>query len=140
MLNINNNNRNTLLRWTDLIIINNAKTVSFFALYYTILRMNNAVSDFPKLSREKLTGLPGIYSYGNHRITENLLNSDLKSKITIDSSTITNFYIPSWHLNFLINGKYSTIPMAIEESSVVAAASKSAKILVHTRAALRRHC
>jgi hydroxymethylglutaryl-CoA reductase len=29
--------------------------------------------------------------------------------------------------NFLINGKYSTIPMAIEEeSSVVAAASKSA--------------
>jgi len=29
--------------------------------------------------------------------------------------------------NFLINGKYKTIPMAIEESSVVAAASKSAK-------------
>jgi hydroxymethylglutaryl-CoA reductase len=43
-------------------------------------------------------------------------------------NTITNFYIPLGVApNFLINGKYSTIPMAIEESSVVAAASKSAK-------------
>jgi hydroxymethylglutaryl-CoA reductase len=39
-------------------------------------------------------------------------------------NTITNFYIPLGVApNFLINGKYSTIPMAIEESSVVAAAS-----------------
>jgi Gpi18-like mannosyltransferase len=32
-------------------------------------------------------------------------------------NTITNFYIPLGVVsNFLINGKYSTIPMAIEES------------------------
>jgi hydroxymethylglutaryl-CoA reductase len=38
-------------------------------------------------------------------------------------NTITNFYIPLGVApNFLINGKYSTIPI-IEESSVVAAAS-----------------
>ena len=43
-------------------------------------------------------------------------------------NTITNFYLPLGIApNFLINGKQYTIPMAIEESSVVAAASKSAK-------------
>ncbi|WP_439132016.1 hydroxymethylglutaryl-CoA reductase, degradative [Polaribacter sp.] len=39
-------------------------------------------------------------------------------------NTITNFYLPFGVApNFLINGKVYTIPMAIEESSVVAAAS-----------------
>ncbi len=43
-------------------------------------------------------------------------------------NTISNYYLPfSVAPNFLINGKRYTIPMAIEESSVVAAASKAAK-------------
>ncbi|MFD2822949.1 hydroxymethylglutaryl-CoA reductase, degradative [Lacinutrix iliipiscaria] len=43
-------------------------------------------------------------------------------------NTITNYYLPLGVApNFLINGKVYTIPMAIEESSVVAAASKAAK-------------
>ena len=43
-------------------------------------------------------------------------------------NTITNYYLPFGVApNFLINGKAYTIPMAIEESSVVAAASKAAK-------------
>ena len=43
-------------------------------------------------------------------------------------NTISNFYLPfAVAPNFLINGKYYTIPMAIEESSVVAAVSKTAK-------------
>ncbi len=43
-------------------------------------------------------------------------------------NTITNYYLPFGVApNFLINGKLLTIPMAIEESSVVAAASKAAK-------------
>lgn len=43
-------------------------------------------------------------------------------------NTITNYYLPFGVApNFLINGKLYTIPMAIEESSVVAAASKAAK-------------
>lgn len=42
-------------------------------------------------------------------------------------NTISNFYMPFGVApNFLINQKMYTIPMAIEESSVVAAASKSA--------------
>lgn len=32
-------------------------------------------------------------------------------------------------LNFLINGKYYTVPMAIEEPSVIAAASSAAKLI-----------
>jgi hydroxymethylglutaryl-CoA reductase len=43
-------------------------------------------------------------------------------------NTISNFYLPLGVApNFLIDGKLVTIPMAIEESSVVAAASKAAK-------------
>lgn len=43
-------------------------------------------------------------------------------------NTITNFYLPLGVApNFIINGKNYTIPMAVEESSVVAAAAKSAK-------------
>lgn len=43
-------------------------------------------------------------------------------------NTISNFHLPySVSPNFLINGKNYMLPMVIEESSVVAAASKSAK-------------
>lgn len=43
-------------------------------------------------------------------------------------NTITNFYMPFGVApNFLINDKWYSIPMVIEESSVVAAAAKSAK-------------
>ena len=42
-------------------------------------------------------------------------------------NTVSNFYLPIGIApNFLVNGKMMTIPMAIEESSVVAAASKAA--------------
>ncbi|MEJ1223268.1 hydroxymethylglutaryl-CoA reductase, degradative [Sediminicola sp. 1XM1-17] len=47
-------------------------------------------------------------------------------------NTITNFYLPLGIApNFLINDKLYAIPMAIEESSVVAAASKAAKFWLH---------
>ena len=43
-------------------------------------------------------------------------------------NTVTNFYLPyAIAPNFMINGKIYAVPMVIEESSVVAAASKSAK-------------
>ncbi len=43
-------------------------------------------------------------------------------------NTITNFYFPYGVVpNFMLNGKLYTLPMVIEESSVVAAAAKSAK-------------
>ena len=43
-------------------------------------------------------------------------------------NTITNYYLPfAVAPNFLINRRTYTVPMAIEESSVVAAASRAAK-------------
>jgi hydroxymethylglutaryl-CoA reductase len=43
-------------------------------------------------------------------------------------NTVSNFYIPYGIApNFTVNGKEYSVPMAIEESSVVAAASKAAK-------------
>ena len=46
-------------------------------------------------------------------------------------NTISNFYMPYGIApNFLIDGKLFALPMAVEESSVVAAASKSAKFWI----------
>tara|TARA_B100001109_G_scaffold55711_1_gene45046 strand:+ start:2730 stop:4037 length:1308 start_codon:yes stop_codon:yes gene_type:complete len=47
-------------------------------------------------------------------------------------NTISNYYLPfAIAPNFLINNKIYTVPMTIEESSVVAAASKAAKFWMH---------
>ena len=97
--------------------------------------MNNAVTGFSKLSKEeKINWIANEYfSTPTEAIAllKNYWNSDKKTQQLHDEfieNTITNFYIPLGIApNFLINGQYSTIPMAIEESSVVAAASKTAK-------------
>ena len=97
--------------------------------------MNKAISGFSKLSKEeKISWIANQYfSTPTEAISllKNYWNSDEKIQKLHDEfieNTITNFYIPLGVApNFLINGKYSTIPMAIEESSVVAAASKAAK-------------
>ena len=97
--------------------------------------MNNAVAGFSKLSKkEKINWIAKeFFSTPDEalNIIRNYWNSDEKLQQLHDEfieNTITNFYIPLGVApNFLINGKYKTIPMAIEESSVVAAASKSAK-------------
>lgn len=97
--------------------------------------MNNAIAGFSKLSKEeKINWIANHYfSTPSEAIAllKNYWNSDEKIQKLHDEfieNTISNFYIPLGVApNFLINGKYSTIPMAIEESSVVAAASKAAK-------------
>ncbi|MBG6187140.1 hydroxymethylglutaryl-CoA reductase, degradative [Flavobacterium sp. CAN_S2] len=97
--------------------------------------MNKAISGFSKLSKEeKITWIANQYfSTPTEAVAllKNYWNSDEKIQKLHDEfieNTITNFYIPLGVApNFLINGKYSTIPMAIEESSVVAAAAKAAK-------------
>lgn len=46
----------------------------------------------------------------------------------ISENTLSNFFLPlGLAPNFIINGRYYTLPMVIEESSVVAAASHAAK-------------
>lgn len=58
-------------------------------------------------------------------------NPDEKVQTRFDEfaeNTLTNYYLPFGVApNFLINGKHYCVPMVIEESSVVAAASLSAK-------------
>ncbi len=97
--------------------------------------MPNQIAGFSKLSKqEKINWIAKEY-FSNPSEAISLLkrywNADEKLQQLHDEfieNTITNFYLPLGIApNFLINGKQYTIPMAIEESSVVAAASKSAK-------------
>lgn len=97
--------------------------------------MNNAITGFSKLSKEdKINWIANEYfSTPSEAIAllKNYWNTDESIQKLHDDfieNTITNFYLPLGVApNFMINGKNYTIPMAIEESSVVAAASKSAK-------------
>ena len=97
--------------------------------------MNNTVSGFSKLSKqEKINWIAQNYFSNPDEavaIIQNYWNKDQKLQQLHDDfieNTITNFYLPLGIApNFLINQHYYTVPMAIEESSVVAAASKSAK-------------
>ncbi len=97
--------------------------------------MNNTIAGFSKLSKEeKINWIASAYFSKPEEaisILKKYWNSDEKLQKLHDEfieNTISNFYIPLGVApNFLINGKYNSIPMAIEESSVVAAASKSAK-------------
>ena len=96
--------------------------------------MNKAISGFSKLPKEeKIQWIANQYfskPLEALALLKNYWNSDEKIQKLHDEfieNTITNFYIPLGVApNFLINGKFSTIPMAIEESSVVAAAAKAA--------------
>jgi len=97
--------------------------------------MNNAVAGFSKWSKEEKIDWIAKSYFSNPEeavsLLKNYWNSDENIQKLHDEfieNTITNFYLPLGIApNFLINGKYYTVPMAIEESSVVAAAAKSAK-------------
>ncbi|MCF8321660.1 MAG: hydroxymethylglutaryl-CoA reductase, degradative [Flavobacterium sp.] len=97
--------------------------------------MTKAVSGFSKLTKEeKINWIANTYFPQPEEailLLKNYWNSDSKLQQLHDDfieNTITNFYLPLGVApNFIINGKQYTIPMAIEESSVVAAASKAAK-------------
>ncbi len=97
--------------------------------------MNQGVSGFSKWSKdEKIDWIAATYFSKPDEAT-NLIKSYWNTNAALQQlhdefieNTITNFYLPLGIApNFLINGQFYTVPMAIEESSVVAAASKSAK-------------
>ncbi len=98
-------------------------------------KMAPVVSGFSKLSKEeKIKWLAEHHFYNDKKATNTLItywNSDEKLQQLHDEfteNTISNYYLPfSVAPNFLINGERYTLPMTIEESSVVAAASKAAK-------------
>ena len=98
--------------------------------------MNKKIKGFSKLSKDKkLDWVVNNFfndSENAKKILRKYLNNDEKLQKLHDEfseNTLTNFYLPfSIAPNFLINSKMYSIPMVIEESSVIAAASKSAKL------------
>ena len=97
--------------------------------------MTKKVSGFSKLTKEeKINWLSKSYLSGNNEaesILKKYWNEDGKLQQLHDEfieNTISNFYLPyAIAPNFIINDKPYVIPMAIEESSVVAASSLVAK-------------
>ena len=97
--------------------------------------MPKPITGFSKLSKEeKINWVVSNYTENPHIAKETIKkywNSDEKLQQLHDEfieNTFTNLYIPLGIApNFLINDELFAIPMAIEESSVVAAASKAAK-------------
>lgn len=97
--------------------------------------MSKAIAGFSKLAKEqKIEWLASEYfANPDEAITliKKYWNADASLQKLHDEfieNTITNFYLPLGVApNFTINGRYYTIPMAVEESSVVAAAARAAK-------------
>lgn len=97
--------------------------------------MTKPISGFSKLTKnEKIDWLASNYTQNPNNlksILKQYWNSDVALQKLHDEfieNTITNHYLPLGIApNFLINDKLYAIPMAIEESSVVAAASKASK-------------
>ncbi|WP_310557059.1 hydroxymethylglutaryl-CoA reductase, degradative [Flavobacterium sp.] len=97
--------------------------------------MPKSISGFSKLTKdEKINWIASTHFTNAEEATKTIKkywNSDTDLQKLHDEfieNTITNFYLPFGVApNFLINGKNYTFPMVIEESSVVAAASKAAK-------------
>ncbi|WP_299384222.1 hydroxymethylglutaryl-CoA reductase, degradative [uncultured Lacinutrix sp.] len=97
--------------------------------------MSATISGFSKLSKsEKIDWIVNNYLSNSEAAKQTItqyFNADGKLQQLHDEfieNTISNYYLPLGVApNFEINGKTYAIPMAIEESSVVAAASNAAK-------------
>ena len=97
--------------------------------------MKMPISGFSKLNKSEKIEWLTKNSFSQNNNFKNILlqycNSNEKLQKLHDEfaeNTISNFYLPfAIAPNFIINKKLYTIPMVTEESSVIAAASKSAK-------------
>ncbi|WP_350293033.1 hydroxymethylglutaryl-CoA reductase, degradative [uncultured Croceitalea sp.] len=97
--------------------------------------MQTPVEGFSRFTKEEKIDWVAKNYTGNSQETKDLLatywNDDSKVQQLHDEfieNTLSNYYLPfAIAPNFLINKKLYAIPMVIEESSVVAAASKAAK-------------
>ncbi len=98
------------------------------------MNINGIINGFSKMSKEeKLKLVAGFFDSPEKVLKElkSYWHSDPKKQTLFDEfseNTLSNFYFPFGIApNFLINGKNYMVPMVIEESSVIAAASSSAK-------------
>jgi hydroxymethylglutaryl-CoA reductase len=97
--------------------------------------MTVPIEGFSKLTKnEKIDWIATNYTIDpktTKKVLKRYLNSDEELQKLHDEfieNTISNYYLPLGIApNFLINERLYAIPMAIEESSVIAAASKAAK-------------
>lgn len=97
--------------------------------------MSKCISGFSRLTKqEKLDWLVEVFFAKDAQAQEDFRkfwNSDKDLQRVFDGfseNTVSNYYMPYGVApNFLINGKDYCVPMVIEESSVVAAASAAAK-------------
>lgn len=97
--------------------------------------MSKTVKGFSKFTKqEKINWLASNFFKSEtegKKVLSQYLNQDEELQQLHDEfieNTISNFYVPyAIAPNFVINGRAYTLPMAIEESSVVAAASLAAK-------------
>lgn len=96
--------------------------------------MKSMVTGFSKLSKEDKLRYVVSHFQDPDRVYAELTsfwygNTEVQKKLDeFIENTITNYYFPLGIApNFMINGKLYMVPMVIEESSVVAAASNSAK-------------
>ncbi|MDD4819530.1 MAG: hydroxymethylglutaryl-CoA reductase [Flavobacteriales bacterium] len=96
--------------------------------------MNQMIRNFSRLTKEEKTELiTKLFTSDAPAACELLSKYNLQDP-TVQSlhdgfaeNTLANYYIPySVAPNVMVNGRFYCVPMAIEESSVVAAASKSA--------------
>ncbi len=96
-------------------------------------KKHKIVSGFSKMTKEEK--ITWVNSFAKKKNAESILTQQLapsgQAQSIIDGlseNVISNYILPfSIAPNFVINGKNYTIPMVIEESSVVAAASSAAK-------------
>ncbi|MBW6460631.1 MAG: hydroxymethylglutaryl-CoA reductase, degradative [Bacteroidales bacterium] len=98
------------------------------------MNISGIINGFSKMSKEeKLELVASFFDYPEKALRElkSYWHSDPKKQTLFDEfseNTLSNFYFPFGIApNFLINGKNYMVPMVIEESSVIAAASSSAK-------------
>jgi len=98
------------------------------------MKINGVIQGFSKLNKkDKLSVLGGFYHNPDVLIKElsSYWHNDPEKQRLFDEfseNTVSNYYFPYGIApNFKINGKDFLVPMVIEESSVVAAASSAAK-------------
>src|SRR5690606_9265347 len=97
--------------------------------------MNTPVEGFSKLSKTEKIDWIATNCTADPKKTRQLLEQYWNMEPNVQKlhdefieNTLSNYYLPfAVAPNFLIDGKLRVIPMVIEESSVVAAASKAAK-------------
>ena len=98
------------------------------------MKIDRIINGFSKMSKEEKLKLIASFFDNPEKVLRELKSywhNDPKKQTLFDEfseNTLSNFYFPFGIApNFLINGKNYMVPMVIEESSVIAAASSSAK-------------